>query len=265
MSGAQPMRRPSRSASRASARRLVVGDRERLLGVDVLAGRERLPRDRDVRERRREVEDHVDRRIGDQLVHAHDREAAGLAERVRLRAVEIGAGDELEGIERGRVLDVCAADHAAPDDPDVHATSPSIVITAASERRASSSSEPSVSSCSTISHSAPGLHGRRHDALVAHGAVADRAVGVRAARAEVLDVHERAASEERDRILAGVPGPARIELEEDARRQAIEEALLDLGIVVVVPELEAALGGGRGRRSRSARASRCRAPRDRPS
>ena len=128
---------------------------ERLLGVDVLARRERPACDRDVRERRGEVEDHVDRRVGDQLVHAHDGEAAGLAERARLLAVEIGAGDELEGLERTRVLDVRSADHAAAHDPDVHAASPSIVTTAAYECCASPSSLPDGSSCSTISHSAP--------------------------------------------------------------------------------------------------------------
>ena len=91
----------------------------------------------------------------DQLVDGDDREAAGLAERVGLRTVEIGAGDELVGVERARVLDVCAADDAAAHDPDFHATSPSMVMTAASERRASSSSAPTGSSCSTISHSTP--------------------------------------------------------------------------------------------------------------
>ena len=65
-----------------------------------------------------------------------DREPAGLAERLGLLAVEIGAGDELEGVERRRVLHVCAADDTAAHDPDFHATSPSMVMTAASERRA---------------------------------------------------------------------------------------------------------------------------------
>ena len=91
----------------------------------------------------------------DQLVDAGDRETAGLRERLRHVQVEIGAGDELEGLERTRVLYVCAADDTAAHDPDFHATSPSMVMTAASERRASSSSEPSGSSCSTMSQSAP--------------------------------------------------------------------------------------------------------------
>ena len=44
--------------------------------------------------------------IGDQLVDGHDRETAGLPERLGLRLVEIGAGDDLERVERTRILDV---------------------------------------------------------------------------------------------------------------------------------------------------------------
>ena len=162
--------------------------------------------------------------IRDQLVDARDRETAGLAERVGLGRVQIGAGDELERVERARILHVCAADHAAANDPDFHATSPSMVMTAASERRASSSSDAHGL---VLLHDQPvhaGARRRGDDALVAHRAVADRAVRVLAAHAEVLDVDERAAAEQRDRIDAGVPRPAGVQLEEDLAPAAARES-----------------------------------------
>ena len=85
----------------------------------------------------------------------------------------------------------------------------------------------------------------RGDALVAHPAVADGAELALAARAQVLDVHERPAAEQVDRVDARVPRPARVELEEHVGRQAVEEALRDLGVVVVVAELEPGAGGRR--------------------
>src|SRR4051812_24691583 len=58
----------------------------------------------------------------------------------------------------------------------------------------------------------PRLDRRGRHTLVPHGAVADRAVGPGLAVLEVLHVHRRAASEVVDRVGAGPPRPAGVEL-----------------------------------------------------
>ena len=125
----------------------------------MLAGGERLPRDGRMHRGRRQVEDDVDRGIGDELVDRRRLESVLRRELPGGRRVDVRAGRHLEGVERGGVLDVVVADHTAADDPDgrgpVHAASSSISSSATSERRAASSSGPSVSSCSTSSHSTP--------------------------------------------------------------------------------------------------------------
>ena len=200
MSGAQPMRSPRRSASRASAAASADVGRQRLLGVDVLADGERLRRDRGVHERRRQVEDDVDRA---------DRRSARRRSRPRgrwpcrapcacawSRSAQATISNESNALAFSTYARLMTPQ---PDDSDSHATSPSIVMTAASERRASSSSVPTGSSCSTISHSTPSRAAAGDDALEADRAVADRAERVLAAHAEVLDVQQRPASEQRDR------------------------------------------------------------------
>ncbi len=113
-----------------------------------------------MRGRGSQVEDDVDRRFADELVHGSDLEVVGLGQRLRLRPVEIGARHELEGVEGLRVFRVLTADHTAAEDAHsrrrVHATtSATIAVRASNERLAASSDGPSVSSCSTSSHSAP--------------------------------------------------------------------------------------------------------------
>ena len=130
-------------------------DRERLLGVDVLAGLERRAGHGAVRSGRRQVEHDVDRGIGQQLLDRGHGQAVRLAELDGLLAHEVGARDELERVERGRMLGVVPADHAAADDADVHAVSIRIARTASRDRRTAASASPSVWSCSTISHSTP--------------------------------------------------------------------------------------------------------------
>ena len=126
--------------------------RERLLRVDVLARRECGPRHLDVRRRRGQVQHDPDRRIGDQLVDLEQVEPVVGRERRRERALEVGTRDDLERVERRRVLGVVLRDHPAADDPHVHTATP---LTAASDRSTASSAGPSVASCSTRSHSTP--------------------------------------------------------------------------------------------------------------
>ena len=72
------------------------------------------------------------------------------------RQVEVGAGDDVERVERRRSCGVGAADHAAADDADARAHPLArIRRTATSDRSTASKAGPSISSCSTSSHSAP--------------------------------------------------------------------------------------------------------------
>ena len=160
MSGAHPIRSPSRPRLGDELGGVGGFRGQRLLGVDVLARREAGADDGHVRAGWSQIEDDVDRRVADELVHGRDPEVVGLGQRFRLRPIEVGAGDELEGVEGLRARRVLAADHAAADDADtrwrVHAAaSATIAVRASNERRAASSDGPSVSSCSTSSHSAP--------------------------------------------------------------------------------------------------------------
>ena len=76
------------------------GRRDRLLGVDVLAGLERGADHGGVCGRRREIQHHVDRRICDQLVDGRHRQAVYVRECLCALQVEVGAGDDLERLER---------------------------------------------------------------------------------------------------------------------------------------------------------------------
>ena len=179
MSGAQASRRPAAVGLVDEAGGVGGVRRERLLGVDVLAGRERLADHGRVHGGRRQVEDDVDRRVGDR---APSTETAGrpcsAASARACAVVEVGAGDELERVERLRVLGVLAADHAAAE--HAHARRrltlrpPASPRSAASERRAASSDGPVRLVLLDEQPLDPGLDRRRRDALVADGAVADR-------------------------------------------------------------------------------------------
>ena len=64
-----------------------------------------VQRDRDVGLWDGEVEDDLDVRVGEQLIYGqHLRDAELLGLRLRLRAVEIGAGDDFENRETGAWL-----------------------------------------------------------------------------------------------------------------------------------------------------------------
>ena len=116
----------------------------------MLAGSEGGPRHFGVCRGWSEIEHDLDRRVGHQLVQRERSDAMLGGERLGVRVLDVGAGGELE-VEGGRVLGVILADHAATDDPDLHTTA----RTAASERSTDASAGPSVSSCSTSSHSTP--------------------------------------------------------------------------------------------------------------
>ncbi len=135
------------------------GDRQRLLGVHVLARLERSSRHRGVGSRWSEVEDDVDRVRPKQLLDRQRPERELGRDLLAPRRLEVRAGADLERVEGRRVRGIRATDHAAADDPDLcgrpHAGLPTRPVTAAYERRTASSAEPSVSSCSTSSHSTP--------------------------------------------------------------------------------------------------------------
>jgi hypothetical protein len=73
---------------------------QRLLGVDVLASGDRGPRDGRVRGRRREDEDDVDGRVGQELFQGDGREAPASRKGGGPVGVEVGAGRELDRRER---------------------------------------------------------------------------------------------------------------------------------------------------------------------
>src|SRR5918995_4014198 len=93
---------------------------ERLLGVYVLAGLQSRQRDLGVDHRDCQVEDDLDLFVGQQLLRA-----ASLGHAVRLRLgfgaleQEVRTGDDLHVVERGPVLQIDAADLAAPDYSDL--------------------------------------------------------------------------------------------------------------------------------------------------
>ena len=75
------------------------GDAERLLGMDVLAGRDRLQADRGMGLRHRQVQDDLDRRIGEEVGDRDGRyPELGPARRGR-RRVQVGDGAQVEDRE----------------------------------------------------------------------------------------------------------------------------------------------------------------------
>jgi len=115
------------------------------LGVDLLAGRQRLPRHGRVHERRGQVEDDVDRRLGGSLVRRSRPRGRGLAALDGLAAVESATGDDLVGIEGApRSRHMRGWITPQPMTPTLMRP-PRPCDTASSERRASSSSDPPLS------------------------------------------------------------------------------------------------------------------------
>ena len=107
-----------------------LGDRdaERLFRVDVLAGGDRLEADLDMGVRNREVEDDLDRRIGEQRVDRTRRNPELRRARFRRLRVGVGERDEIEDRELSRRSQIGGADVSATDDADsdrLHHDSPS--------------------------------------------------------------------------------------------------------------------------------------------
>ena len=139
--------------------------RDRLLGVDVLAGLERGAHHggvrggrREVRARRRSTDPRSARRP------STPRRPCTSANASARLCVEVGAGDDVERVERGRALDVRLRDDPAADDADASRSCRVLehplhrARTSARRRRAP---EPSGLSCSTTSHSTPARDRRR--------------------------------------------------------------------------------------------------------
>ena len=158
-SGAQPTRRPLRVGEVEELGRRGRRHRERLLRVHVLARLERGPRHIGVDRGRREVQDDVHVPAGEEIVDRGRREAVRGRERLAPERVTVGARDDLEAVERRRVLGIRVADHAAADDADTgrrrHARTSTSDRRTASDSDTAANASPAVSSCSTISHSTP--------------------------------------------------------------------------------------------------------------
>ena len=84
----------------------------------MLAVLESCAGDRRVRPRRREIEDHVETGIGDQLVDRRGGKVVLGAERVGDRLVQVGTRDDVEDIQGLAGFEVHGADGAAADHAD---------------------------------------------------------------------------------------------------------------------------------------------------
>ena len=119
MSGAQPILRSSLGGHLQHPSPVLQTHGERLLGVYVLAGLQGRQRDLGVDDRDGQVEDDLDLFVGQQLLRA-----TSLRHTIRLRLGlgplehEVRTGDDLDVVEYGTVLQIDAADLAAPDYSD---------------------------------------------------------------------------------------------------------------------------------------------------
>ena len=94
------------------------GDAERLLRMDVLARGHRLEPDLDMRLGDGEIDDDLDRRVGQEIVDALRRNAEFGAARLGSRRVHVGDGAYVEDREDRRRLEIGRTDIAATDDAD---------------------------------------------------------------------------------------------------------------------------------------------------
>ena len=93
-------------------------DAERLLGVHMLAGRDRLEADLDMGLRDGEVDDDLDAWVGEEIGDASSRQAELGGTGFGDRLVHVGEGTHLEDRESARRLEIGGADIAAADDAD---------------------------------------------------------------------------------------------------------------------------------------------------
>ena len=126
MSGADPSRRLFAAGRVDELSRLGESDAERLLGMDVLAGGDGLEAHLDMRFGHREVEDDLDRGIGQNGLDRLRRNAEFSGTRLRGGEVHVGERDDVEDRKRLGGLEIGGADVAAADHRDfdpVHASS----------------------------------------------------------------------------------------------------------------------------------------------
>ena len=91
---------------------------ERLFVVDVLAGSDDRQRDFGVRGRRRQIDDKLDFRVGQQLLDSERTNAVRLGQFVRPRHVHVGTGAHIQDVEKAATPEVVVADMTATDDAD---------------------------------------------------------------------------------------------------------------------------------------------------
>ena len=118
MSGARAEPEPFGGRGFDQSARLGDRDAERLFRVDVLAGGDRLEADLDMRLRDREVEDDLDRGIGEQRIDRTRGKAELGRARLGRRGIGVGERDDVEDREFSRRLQIGGADVAAADDAD---------------------------------------------------------------------------------------------------------------------------------------------------
>ena len=113
VSGALPIRRPAASAAASIGRRLVRGDRERLLQVDVLAGLQGPDGERGVDLRRRQVQQHVDRGVGQHVVQGTGRHPVLGRHPLGRRGDRVGDTDQAQVRQPRQTRQVLRGDVAA--------------------------------------------------------------------------------------------------------------------------------------------------------
>ncbi len=118
VSGAQPTRSPLAAAASIRPARFGERDAERLFRVHVLAGRDRLQADFDMRLRHREIENDLDGRVGENRIDGARGKAEFGRARFRRRGIEVRQGDDVEDGEFFRRGQIGRADVAAADDAD---------------------------------------------------------------------------------------------------------------------------------------------------
>ena len=156
--------------------------------------------------------------------------------------VEVGAGDDLERVEGNGVRHVHAADDAAADNTDtgggVHASArrprPARVFRSFRKPERMLDSGEGRSFGLVLLDDQPfdaGAPGRLREPAVVDRPLAERDEDRPIVPAHVLDMDERGARacslEQRNRVGAGIPDPAEIELEE--KRRAVQRAAGDRG------------------------------------
>ena len=203
-----------------------------------------------------QIEDDVDRGVGEQLARLHRDQAVLLRQGSSAVAVEIRAGDDRESVERGRIRRVLTADdatshqtHAGRDD---HAdTTPRSAVELGDRRCDCVESLPIRLVLLDDQPLGPCSRGHLGEPSVIDIARPERDVDRPAVLSHVLDVGERGlracSLEQGKRIEARVPDPAEIELEEQRPTTGIQQPIeqgaavveqCQLAVVVVEPEAE---------------------------